>query len=124
MCFCATESHQQKIIFTWLRSVVGERGRGAEGGEKRLANRSRRATPAAEPQTEALRYCVEHERMPSVTSARICGVKRASSKGTGRRAARETKQTARWSRRVCDLIFLALLHKLDGIKCGEFGRVF
>ena len=38
-----------------IRSVVGERGRGAEGGEERLAKRSRSETPAAEPQTEALR---------------------------------------------------------------------
>ena len=37
--------------------MVGERGRGAESGEERLANRSRSATPAAEPQTEARRSC-------------------------------------------------------------------
>jgi hypothetical protein len=34
-----------------LRLASGESG--AEGGEERLANRSRSATPAAEPQTEA-----------------------------------------------------------------------
>jgi hypothetical protein len=36
-------------------SASGESG--AEDGEKRLANRSRRETPAAEPQTEARRSC-------------------------------------------------------------------
>lgn len=44
-----------------LRFVVGERGRGAEGGEKRLANRSRRATPAP-----------SHRRKPAAIAA-ICG---------------------------------------------------
>jgi hypothetical protein len=38
-----------------LRSASGESG--AEDGEERLANRSRSATPAAEPQTEARRSC-------------------------------------------------------------------
>lgn len=36
-----------------LRSASGESG--AEDGEKRLANRSQSATPAAEPQTEDCR---------------------------------------------------------------------
>src|SRR5438874_4324738 len=36
-----------------LRSSDGERGRWSGGGEERLAERSRSATPAAEPQTEA-----------------------------------------------------------------------
>jgi hypothetical protein len=40
-----------------LRSAVGERGKWSGGGEERLANRSRSATPAAEPQTEARRSC-------------------------------------------------------------------
>ena len=38
-----------------LRSASGESG--VESGEERLAERSRSATPAAEPQTEARRYC-------------------------------------------------------------------
>lgn len=38
-----------------LRLASGESG--ADGGEKRLANRSRSATPVAEPQTEARRFC-------------------------------------------------------------------
>lgn len=40
-----------------LRSAVGERESVAEGGEQRIANRSRSAMPAAEPQTEAGRTC-------------------------------------------------------------------
>ena len=80
-----------------LRSASGESG--AEGGEERLAKRSRSATPAAEPQTEARRSCG-----PCTMHARderaVCEVERASSRGgQGRRAAREAKQTARWSRR-------------------------
>ena len=43
--------------FMWLRSAVGERGSGAESGEKRIAHRSRSETAAAEPQTEARRSC-------------------------------------------------------------------
>jgi len=38
-----------------LRSASGESG--VESGEKRLANRSRSATSAAEAQTEARRFC-------------------------------------------------------------------
>ena len=38
-----------------LWSESGESG--AEGGEKRIVKRSRSATPAAEPQTEARRSC-------------------------------------------------------------------
>jgi len=40
-----------------LRSAVGERGTGAEGGEARIANRSRSATAAADRQMEARRSC-------------------------------------------------------------------
>jgi hypothetical protein len=40
-----------------LRSAVGEPGKWSGGGEKCLTNRSRSATPAAEPQTEARRVC-------------------------------------------------------------------
>jgi len=80
-----------------LWSVSGESG--AESGEERLANRSRSATPAAEPQTEAHRSW----RMPARDERAICGVEGASSRGgQGRRAARETQQTARWSRRIHD----------------------
>ena len=41
----------------WLRSAVGERKQWSGDGEKRIVKRSRSATPAAEPQTEARRYC-------------------------------------------------------------------
>ena len=42
-----------------LRSASGESG--AEGGEERIANRSRSATRAAEPQTEDGRLLVPEE---------------------------------------------------------------
>jgi hypothetical protein len=51
----------------WLRSEVGERRKWNAGGEGRLANRSRSATPAAWPQTEAGRSCGTLQ-MPLVTS--------------------------------------------------------
>jgi len=79
-----------------LRSVSGESG--AEGGEERLANRSRSATPAAEPQTEARRSCGTL-RMPARDERAVCEAERASSRGgKGRPKARRVKQTARWSR--------------------------
>jgi hypothetical protein len=53
---------------------------GAEDGEQRLANRSRSATPVAAPQTEAGRLAALCG-CPLGTSARICGVERASAKG-------------------------------------------
>lgn len=85
---------------TRLRSAVGERESGAESGEERLANRSRSATPAAEPQTEA-RRSGGTLRMPARDERAICGVERAWSRGgQGRPAARGAEQTARWSRRV------------------------
>ncbi|MGI8966669.1 MAG: hypothetical protein ACR2H1_11350 [Limisphaerales bacterium] len=61
-----------------LRSASGESG--AESGEKSLAERSRSATPAAGPQTEARRSCglctmqTRDERV-------VCEVERASSRG-------------------------------------------
>ena len=61
-----------------LRSASRESG--AEGGEERLANHSRSATPAAEPQKEARRFAADSG-CQLVTSARICEVERASSKG-------------------------------------------
>ena len=42
-------------ILMRLRSAVGERGSGAENGEKRLAERKPERNVAAEPQTEARR---------------------------------------------------------------------
>ena len=76
----------------------------AEGGEKRLANRGRSATPAAEPQTEARRSCGT-SRMLARDERAVCGVERASSRGgQGRLAARGTQQTARWSRRQLQVL--------------------
>jgi len=62
-------------------SVCGRRaGSGAEGGVKRLTKRSRSATPAAEPQTEARRDC-GGRRMQARDERAICGAERASAKG-------------------------------------------
>jgi hypothetical protein len=80
------------------RSASGESG--AEGGEKRLANRSGSVTPAAGPQTEARRFCGPR-RCELVTSARF-----AERNGRGREGDRadrqpvERSQTVRWSRRA------------------------
>jgi hypothetical protein len=63
-----------------LRSAVGERGRGAEGGEERLANRSRSVTAVAEPQTEARRFC-GIVTFPLVTSARFAKWNRRGREG-------------------------------------------
>ena len=74
-----------------LRSAVGERGIGAEGGEQRLANRSRSATPAAEPQTEARRSCATIGPCKLVTSARFvkrCGRRREGNRDDGQPAQR------------------------------------
>jgi hypothetical protein len=69
------------------------------GGEERIANRSRSATPAAEPQTEARRPCVPLDNSACDERA-ICEVERAWSKGRqGRPAARGAERIARWSRR-------------------------
>ena len=58
-----------------------------EGGEERLANRSRSATPAAEPQTEARRVCGTL-RVPARDERTACEVERARSiGGQGRSAA-------------------------------------
>lgn len=63
-----------------LRSAVGERESEVEGGEKRLAERSQSATPAAEPQTEARRACGNSANATRDERA-ICGVERAWSRG-------------------------------------------
>jgi hypothetical protein len=59
-----------------LRSAVGERGSGAEGGKARIAHRSRSATAAAQPQTEA---------PPLLRLRRVCRSRRARGlrRGTG-----------------------------------------
>jgi len=54
----------------------------AESGEKRFAERSRSATPAAEPQTEALRFC-GIEIITLVTSARFEQRNRRGREGDG-----------------------------------------
>jgi len=65
-----------------LWSAGGESG--AEGGEQRLAKRSRSATPAAEPQTEARRHC-GNSPMPARDERIFCEAEQARSKGeTGR----------------------------------------
>jgi hypothetical protein len=83
-----------------LASVCGSASAksGAEGAEERLAERSRSATPAAEPQTEARRAC-GLQQCKLVTSARFEKRSGRRREGEGRRAARAAKQTARWSRR-------------------------
>src|SRR5258705_3436453 len=76
-----------------LRSASGESG--AEGGEERIAERSRSATPAAEPLTEARRKCGVLE-VSARDERAIYGVQQASSRGgQGRRAIRGAEQTAR-----------------------------
>jgi len=88
--------HERSTLGFGLRSVSGESG--AEGGEERLANRSRSATPAAEPQTKARRSCGTL-RMLARDERAVCGVERAAvERDTGRRAARGAQQIARWSR--------------------------
>ena len=63
---------------TRLRSAVGEREKWSGDGETAGTKAERNA--AAEPQTEARRCCGQHP-LPLVTSARFCGVERASSRG-------------------------------------------
>ena len=94
-----------------LRSVVGERGKWSGGRrgafsasqpERNVPPPGRRRKPAAHGGT--LRMHARDERA-------VCGVERASSRGgQGRRTARETQQTARWSRRAVrfDLIYIAM----------------
>jgi hypothetical protein len=65
---------------------------GAEGEEKRLANRSRSVTPAARA-TDGSYLEMRARELPSVTSAGFCEVKWGAVLGTqGRRAAPATKQ--------------------------------
>jgi hypothetical protein len=56
---CASLEKFSSILMR-LRSAVGERGSGAENGEKRLAERKPERNVAAEPQTEARRFCGQH----------------------------------------------------------------
>jgi len=83
----------------WLRSAVGERGKWSGGGEEGLAERSRSATPAAGPQTEARRSCGPAP-CKLVTSARFEKQNGRRREAYERRAARAVKQTARWSRQI------------------------
>lgn len=70
-------------------------GKWSEGGEQR----SRSATPRADPQTEA-NSCGERQRMSLVASARFYEAERAwSIGGKGRPVARGPEQNERWSRR-------------------------
>ena len=85
-----------------LRSAVGERGKwsGWRRGAPSASQPERNA--AAEPRTEARRHC-GNSPMPARDERAICGVEGASSRGgQGRRAARGTQQTARWSGRIHD----------------------
>ena len=76
------------LRFMKLRSVVGERESGAKSGEKRIAHRSRSATAAAEPQTEARRSSGPGE-FAARDERAVCEAERAWSRGRrGRPAAR------------------------------------
>lgn len=68
-----------------LRSASGESG--AKGGEARIANRSRSATPAAAPQTEARRACGTQP-MQACDERAICGM---WSEGSGATPARKSR---------------------------------
>ena len=50
-----------------------------ESGDERLAERSRSATPAAKPQTEARRSCGQS--IAARDERAVCGVERATSRG-------------------------------------------
>jgi hypothetical protein len=81
---------QNEPIGFGLRSGSGESG--AESAEERIAERSRSATPAAGPQTEARRRC-GISRMLARDERAVCKVERVWSRGgKGRPAARGTKQ--------------------------------
>ena len=81
-------------------SVCGRRaGKWSGDGEERLTKRSRSATPAAEPQTEARRSC-GILRMLARDERAVCEAEGAWSRGgKGRPKAHGAKQTVRWSRR-------------------------
>lgn len=67
------------LISFGLRSVSGESG--AKDGEKRLAKRSRSATARRRAADGSVPQSWHSGECPLVTSARICEVERASSKG-------------------------------------------
>jgi hypothetical protein len=115
-----------------LRSAVGERGQWSRGAEKRVAERSRSATPAAEPQTEASRSCGHQPMQARDERAVLRSGAGVVERVTGRRAARGAKQTVRWSRsRVKSFVvqdrFLVLLIRgtlLDGFVTTNELRLF
>src|SRR2546429_768534 len=67
----------------------GGGGKGRGGGGERVANRSRSATPAAEPQTEAGRSCGQREIAARDERAGSVAERAWSKGGQGRPAARE-----------------------------------
>lgn len=90
-----------EILSTGIASVCGRRaGKWSAGGEKRLANRSRSATPRAEPQTEAAADAVTPTNV-ACDERTHCAAEWARSRGgKGRPEAREAEQCVRWSRRL------------------------
>jgi hypothetical protein len=75
-----------------LRSVVGVRRSAAENGEKRIAHRSRSATAACRPQTEARLSCGPRQ-IAARDERAICAAARAWSRGR-----RGDRQPVEWSR--------------------------
>jgi len=90
-----------------LRSASGESG--AEGGEERLANRSRSATTRRRPADGSPPLIAAQCGCPLVTSARFAEWNGRRREGQGRRAVRGTQQTARWSRRIHISYFVSIL---------------
>lgn len=92
-----------QLLALWLRSVGGERGKW--NGGRRVApsksqperNARRRAADGSPPHSRHSGEC------PLVTSARICGLERASSKGNWATGSPWSEATARWSRRAHSL---------------------
>ncbi len=66
-----------------LRSVVGVRRSGAEGGEARIANRSRSATAPLPSRRRKAAALAAHARLPLVTSARFAQRNGRCREGTG-----------------------------------------
>lgn len=80
-----------------LRAASGDSR--AESGEARIADRSRSATPASEPKTEARRPC-DISRMPAGDERTVCEVERVRSRGgQGGQQPVQRSGTVRWSRR-------------------------
>ena len=99
---------------------VGERGKWSGGGRERIANRSRSATPVAEPQTEARRSCgqceiaARDERAGSVAE-------RARSRGDrADRQPMKPERKARWLRRsrAMDKLCAKRNHELNRWICS------